>query len=389
MIRKILFWSHLSAGIAAGIVVAIMSFTGVAISFEPEILGWIDRDVRSVAAAEGAAPLPFDKLDAAVTAHRPEFKTSTIVVPRDAGKAYEYRAGRDGSVFVDPYTGTVREPQSGAAHDVMHVMEDWHRTLGMEGEQRALGKLITGICNLAFLFLCLTGLYMWFPRRWTARALRPVALFAKGMRGRARDYNWHNVFGCWSVLVLIVLVATASVFSFGWANRLVFTLAGEEPPARGRGGQAGPTVQIAPPAEGQTALAREVLVANVARAYPQWESISIDLPNRQATATTPFNVVVQEPALFATRGRTTLSVDQYRGEIVSKSGFADRSTGQQARVWVRFLHTGEAFGMPGRIIATLATAASLFLVYTGFALSYRRFFGKKKSEASVAAEAAA
>lgn len=54
--------------------------------------------------------------------------------------------------------------------------------------------------------------------------------------------------------------------------------------------------------------------------------------------------------------------------------FQDRGTGMKARVWIRFLHTGEAFGLIGKIVATLATAASLVLEYTGFALSWRRFF---------------
>lgn len=42
--------------------------------------------------------------------------------------------------------------------------------------------------------------------------------------------------------------------------------------------------------------------------------------------------------------------------------------------------TGAAFGLPGKVVATLATAASLVLVWTGFALSWRRFFPKRKSQ---------
>jgi uncharacterized iron-regulated membrane protein len=88
-------------------------------------------------------------------------------------------------------------------------------------------------------------------------------------------------------------------------------------------------------------------------------------------------MTVLEPASFQQRGRTQLSVDPYRGEILQKTGFADRSPGARARTWLRFLHTGEAFGLTGKIIAVIATLASLFLAYTGFALSYRRFFAKK------------
>jgi uncharacterized iron-regulated membrane protein len=33
MIRKILFWLHLSAGLGAGTLIAVMSFTGAALTF--------------------------------------------------------------------------------------------------------------------------------------------------------------------------------------------------------------------------------------------------------------------------------------------------------------------------------------------------------------------
>ncbi|MGI9206149.1 MAG: PepSY domain-containing protein, partial [Woeseiaceae bacterium] len=51
---------------------------------------------------------------------------------------------------------------------------------------------------------------------------------------------------------------------------------------------------------------------------------------------------------------------------------ADRSPGRQARSWIRFLHTGEALGFFGQTIAGLVSLTSLFMVWTGFALAWRR-----------------
>lgn len=386
-LRKSIFWLHLSSGLAAGIIIAIMSVTGIALAFEAEILNWIDRDLRTVSAPTNASRLTLDQLDAALAKQKPGFKTTAIVIPREADRAYEYRAGRAGAVYVDPYTGTVAEPKSKATHDVLHVLEDWHRWLGREGEGRAIGKLITGIANLAFLFMCVTGVYMWWPRSWKPKALRPALWFVSRIKGRARDFNWHNVFGWWSSIVLIVIVVSGAVMSFGWANRLVFTLAGEQAPARGPGAQTGPQVVVPTPAPDQQRLSRDAIAAKVATEFPQWESITFDRggPNTPVSASAStsaiqaLNVIVLNPAAFQNRGRVQLSVDPFRGDVLSKMAFEDRSKGARARVWLRFLHTGEAFGLFGKIIATLATIASLFLVYTGFALSYRRFFMKKPS----------
>ena len=48
-LRTALFWTHLVAGIVAGTVVFIMSFTGAALSLQPQILAWAERDLRVVA----------------------------------------------------------------------------------------------------------------------------------------------------------------------------------------------------------------------------------------------------------------------------------------------------------------------------------------------------
>lgn len=228
-LRRIFFWTHLACGLVAGVVIAIMSFTGVVIAFEHEILDWIDRDVAHVIVPAGAAPKPLAALNAAVAAAHPDFKTTTIVVPRDPAAAYTYRAGREATLFVNPYTAPAA-PQSGPAHNFLHELEEWRRWLGRDGDGRAAGRLITGACNLAFLGLCVTGLYLWFPRTWSRRALRPLLWFVRDARGKTRDFNWHNVLGLWSVPALLVLTATGVVISFGWAHNLVFRAVGDEPP---------------------------------------------------------------------------------------------------------------------------------------------------------------
>src|SRR6185437_7413848 len=104
--------------------------------------------------------------------------------------------------------------------------------LGTEGEGRAAARSITGACNLAFLWLALTGVYLWWPRSWTWRALKTSLVFSTRLRGKARDWNWHNVIGFWSSSVLLVLTLTAAVMSYPWANDLLYTLTGGEPPPR-------------------------------------------------------------------------------------------------------------------------------------------------------------
>ena len=42
--RKVLFWTHLAAGVTCGVIVFIMSITGAALALQPQILLWAERD---------------------------------------------------------------------------------------------------------------------------------------------------------------------------------------------------------------------------------------------------------------------------------------------------------------------------------------------------------
>lgn len=385
-LRKILFWVHLGSGLIAGTVIAIMSATGVAIAFEEEMLAWLDRKVSRIEAAPapGTAPLPVAELLRRVQAARPDFKISDVVVHRDPLAAWEFHAGPTGLLYLDPYTGAVRDTRTHAAHDVLHTLKEWHRWLGAKDGLTSTGRLVTGVCNIAFVVLCVTGLYLWFPRKWSWRGLRPLLWFVGKFRGKARDFNWHNVFGFWSMPVLLVLAATAVVISFEWGHQIPFALAGEEAPkVRNYGMMAVPPPVVPVPPAGTPRIPYEIAIARAQAAFPEWKSIWL-FPPRTTSDTEetpqPLSLGVTVPDYMPSRAYIPVKSDPFTGEVLQAVRFEDRSAGLQARVWIRFLHTGGAFGLPGKIVATLATAASLVLVWTGFALSWRRFFPKRKHQ---------
>ncbi len=384
--RKIIFWIHLVTGLIAGLVIGLMSFTGVAIAFEEEMLQWIDRHVSVVAIpAEGASPRTVAALEASIREQRPDFALSRLVVQRDPRLAYEAWAGRSGPLYVNPYTGQVQDSRAHATHDFLHWLEELHRWLAMRDDQRVIGRMINGVCNLAFLGLCLTGLYLWFPGVWTWRNVKMRLWFKRAGNSKARDFNWHHVFGWWSLPVLLVLVVTAVVISFEWAHKLVFLIAGETPPVhRDFRMTFVPPVEV-PDRGGRGERASfETILASAQREIPEWQSMGLNLtspeqaPGADASAKlAPVSIAVTVSDYMPNRAYIPVELDPRDGQVLRAIRLKDRSPGLQARIWIRFLHTGAAFGVPGKMIATLATLASLVLVYTGFALSYRRFFRRR------------
>ena len=106
-------------------------------------------------------------------------------------------------------------------------------------EQAArLGRAMTGASNLAFLFIVLSGLFLWWPRSWKWPAVRSITWFKGGLRGKARDFNWHNTIGFWSAIPLAIIVAGGVVISYPWATGLVYRAYGEAPPAPAGAGAA-------------------------------------------------------------------------------------------------------------------------------------------------------
>jgi uncharacterized iron-regulated membrane protein len=69
--------------------------------------------------------------------------------------------------------------------------------------------------------------------------LRPITWFVGGLRGKARDFNWHHVFGFFAAIPLVFVVASGVVISYPWANQLLQQFRGQPcGRSRGRAGRA-------------------------------------------------------------------------------------------------------------------------------------------------------
>ncbi len=240
-LRTVLFWTHLTSGLVAGTVILIMSVTGTLLTFQQSVLRIVERSQRFVEPpAAGAARLDLDTLLERVRQAVPDAEAATVTLDSDPRVSASVALGQRGTVFVNPYTGDVLGSGSPRARAFYRSVTSWHRYLSIEGEHRATARAITGACNAAFLVLAITGFYLWWPRQWTWRHVSAVTLFRSGLRGKARDFNWHNVIGFWCAPILVVLTASGMVISYTWASNLVYTLTGSPRPAAAAGRGGGP-----------------------------------------------------------------------------------------------------------------------------------------------------
>jgi uncharacterized iron-regulated membrane protein len=375
LFRSILFWTHLTTGVLASVVILVMSFTGVVLALKPQIQNWIERDVRYVT-PQDPPRLGVHRLMTAVKDAKPDAAPQSIALARDPESAATVGLGREGNVYVNPYTGAILGTGSERTTRFFQSMTSWHRYMGGTGEYRAAGKSATGVSNLAFLVLGLTGLYLWWPKQLIARYVKPIVWFRRTATGRARDFNWHNTIGFWCLIPIVIMTASGAVISYSWATNLVYKLTGSPVPQRGPGGPGpgGPREGVAPGARAAAAAIPDTLDTMWARAedqLPTWSLISLRLPEREGA---PVSLSLTDGAHWNGFARSQLTLDAKTGEIVQWQPYQNSSLGQKARGWLRFAHTGELGGLTGQIIAGLGCLGGVFLVYTGFALALRRLW---------------
>jgi uncharacterized iron-regulated membrane protein len=78
MFRKTVFWLHLTCGVSAGIVVLMMSVTGVVLTYERQVQVWEDSSYYS-AAQSGQEMMSADELIAA-SRELQGFEPSTLLI---------------------------------------------------------------------------------------------------------------------------------------------------------------------------------------------------------------------------------------------------------------------------------------------------------------------
>ncbi len=382
-VRKLLFWCHLTIGSIAGLVIFTMCATGVLLAFERQIISFAERDFRVSAPADGHR-LPLEALLEKAHAANPTSAPMSIAWKSDPSAPVEVAVNRNQSLLLNPYSGVVLGDGAKRTRAFFHSVEDIHRWLAASPENRATGRAITGACNLGFLLLVCSGPFLWLPRTWSRATVRAGTRLKFSLHGKARDFNWHNAIGIWTCVPLAIIVLCAVVMSYPWANNLVFKMTGNTPPPpnaqqqgstnpqsngqRNRNHDASSTASAknenASPWNGLDAASH-----HAEERVPDWRTITV----RFASPSDP-NVAF---AIDSGNGgrpdkRSQLTLNRKTGAEIRWEPFSSYNSGRQLRAWIRFTHTGEAGGLLGQSIASIAAAGGAMLAFTGLSLAIRR-----------------
>jgi uncharacterized iron-regulated membrane protein len=401
-LRKILFWIHLVAGVAAALFISCLAVSGVCIAYERELTALIEHRGKTVTPPPCvAAPLDAETWIRRVQAARPEETFSILTVDADPAVAARISSGKGpDSRFVNPYTGEILGAGSGTAEAFFKWMTGFHRSLALPGSLRSTGRTITGAASIACFVLFATGLYIWLPRTWSLKVLKATALFHPRLKGRARDWNWHNSIGLWLSPMILVMTLTGIIMAYGWASDALFRLAGSPPDTRDRekkgeekegghgdhrkdeSGNRAERFGRGEPAPGEKIdiAGLNTFLEQAKEKVPDWQSITVRLSNSG-----PLQLRIKQANSGPSHADSRVTFDLKTGAVLDWQTFSEQSRGQRWSAWIRDIHTGEWGGWIGETLALATALGLLLLVWTGLALSWRRFFGRAKRSSKIAA----
>jgi sulfite reductase (NADPH) flavoprotein alpha-component len=420
MLKKILFQLHWFLGITAGLVLALMGATGALQSFQPELLRLLNPGVLSISAAPGAVPLSPDALRERVQADMPGRRLNSLTLLSDP--ALPARAVfalpppppgqqmRRGELrWVDPFSGKVLPVPRGV--EFFETVRELHRFL-LAGQ---VGKQIVGACAMILVFLSLSGLYLRWPRQ--VGQWRAWFSVSPRQKGRAFLWNLHATLGTLALLCYLLSALTGMYWAVDVYRTTVTSMLGA--PQRGGGGPqaaggpnaggataGGPNNVAAQSAAGPNAGGRTQGASRPSGSAPAAAQAAITMPSLDqareqvikaagAIGSISFTLPARpDQPLQATyldadaphdraANQVTFGAD---GTLAQHQRYADKPAGVRLVGSVYPLHTGEFFGLPGRIILMLSALGLPVFAITGWMLYLdRRRKAKAMREARVAA----
>ncbi|WP_126244041.1 PepSY-associated TM helix domain-containing protein [Chitinophaga rhizosphaerae] len=365
---KINAWFHLWVGIVTGAIVFIVSITGAILVFEWELRDWAYPERRAEAPA-GAKQLPPSVLIPAAEAVMPGMHVHGIQyhVP---GHAAEVTFHSDSVVYVNPYTGKVNGIVH--KHDFITWVEMGHVHLWLPHE---VGTKIVLYSTLIFFFLLLTGLVLWWPKKWNRHNIRNAFSIKWTAKIKRVNYDLHNVLGFYTLPVTLIMAYTGMYMGLGWVQKPSYWLAS--------GGKAMPEYYQPPSDTTNThALPKWQVVDDVWRrsvneyAAPKSAALLMGIPEDDERDASIYVYTNMEGAYY--QGHY---FDQYTGAKLEGGGvdvmpYDDANLGDKLRRMNYSLHVGLIWGIPSKIIYCIGALIAASLPITGFII----WWGKKKKQ---------
>ncbi|MFV0346006.1 MAG: PepSY-associated TM helix domain-containing protein [Bacteroidales bacterium] len=398
--KKLFVKLHLWLSLPFGIVFALISFTGALLVYEDELMNVFKHD-RFYVDEVGQEPLPLPELYGKAVASVPDsIKISSVRVSGNEKETYRFSIERQkwASLYVDPYTGEVRDKVMPGELNFFNNTMRLHRWLmfPMKRGEFSWGKFIVGLTTIVSAVILILGIVIFFPKRLKWKYIKKK--FQTTVRKGAYRFwhSFHIAWGAYSVIFLLVLCLTGLTWSFTWYRNAFYAAFGvpvqqqqqhhAPPPQNNQPQNASPRAgqqQNANRPEGNQKAERENKT-DPKQQYVLWQTVLDNLNARNVeykTVSFSNNSARVAPPNAGYRVSDTYEFDAKTGEITDVKYHVDNVDRRSLiRKWITQLHFGTWAGQLSKLLTFIACLIGAALPITGYYTYFKRtFFAKNTS----------
>lgn len=356
--RKWVLWTHLSLGVAAGVLMSLTGLTGSLLVFGDEIDRLLNPALLRV--KPDAQRVPLDKVMIDLRSAFPDRRIDRIHLAYEPESSLEvcFAEGADPScVYVNPYTGArlgVRVPTLAFKGQLL----SFHRRLFSGG----VGETIVGVEGALLIALSLTGLLLWAHARrpvWRRRPSMTVTPFV-------RRFDLHRLTGLCALPLLLLLAATGTAMIFRPTFEATLNRLASSPM---------PSPPSVPATTIGTPLSLDAILRTIRMTVPDAEPTYVILA---ASPIAPLAVRARMRGEWLPKGRSFIYVHPHTGGILRTDNALESPIGYRTGNALYPLHVGLLGGMPTRVLQSLVGLTPAMLCWTGTLMSWRRVFPKRR-----------
>ena len=372
--RKLSKTLHQILSIVVGIFISIICFSGAMLIFENELTEWQNPHLYNVTPLESGAR-PLTSLLPEILATQPQGAEITYVDIKDnPSKSYtiDIDLGDDESktVFVNQYTGKIlgEAPDDIAFFTVMYRLHRFLLQSRPKGDGIFWGKRIVGISTIVFVFIIITGIVVWVPRRGRSWGNRFKISVRRGWH--RLWYDLHVAGGIYVALLLLVMALTGLTWAFPWYRTAFYGIFAPERNELSTTENNSLDIAANEPTDTTTLTQFAVWqgVYDAVKQHSNYVEISIN----------PDEVRARISDCGNRRASDYYEFDTATGAITSVELYKNTSNNSKLRGWVYSLHTGSWGGFWVRLIYFIAAMFGATLPLTGYYLWIRRTLRSKK-----------
>ncbi len=359
---KLNAWLHLWPSLISGVILVLVCLSGTLIVYSDEFLEWSAGDARYVEI--GPEKASATQIMANVKQIDSTYYISQLVFFNDPGRSVRVRAFNEKThqltfIYVNPYTAEVLKIDP-TAH-FFYVTAHFHASL-LAGE---VGHWIVTISTIIFVIGCITGLILWWPKRWTKKTVKDSFTIKWSSKFKRLNYDLHNVYGFYSLLICFVLSVTGIFIFFHSLGEVI---------SKSLGGSGEHVLTVLPKFdEHRESLDIAPFAYKALAENPDQENAGIWVYNLKKLGA--FVIQLGVSGLKSTENLDIKAYDRYTGEeIVMAKPFIIHEKVENA-IWQ--LHMGQWWGQFGKLSTFLAGMIATSLPITGFLIWWGRRKKKK------------